>query len=285
MMEIIAIDFDGTLCVDKFPEIGEPNWEVINRAKAVQEAGIPTILNTCREGKLLDNAVKACARWGLKFDAVNENLPAFVAETGDNPRKIAATQYWDDKAVCMGTGPDPIPTPTPTRNNIVEKSGDVLKSGADVICHQVNCKGVMGTGLALQVKKQNPKLFQEYRLVCARHGGDNLGTAYILTVDQDLWEPLEKQHFIANCFGQNAYGRDKCYTDYTALKHSLDMVRKWAIAERKSTVAIPYGIGCGAAGGDWNIVRAMIQEVFENSGLDVTIWKLVIPFSPFGHKI
>ena len=173
MMEIIAIDFDGTLCVDKFPEIGEPNWEVINRAKAVQEAGIPTILNTCREGKLLDNAVKACARWGLKFDAVNENLPAFVAETGDNPRKIAATQYWDDKAVCMGTGPDPIPTPTPTRNNIVEKSGDVLKSGADVICHQVNCKGVMGTGLALQVKKQNPKLFQEYRLVCARHGVDN----------------------------------------------------------------------------------------------------------------
>ena len=145
MMEIIAIDFDGTLCVDKFPEIGEPNWEVINRAKAVQEAGIPTILNTCREGKLLDNAVKACARWGLKFDAVNENLPAFVAETGDNPRKIAATQYWDDKAVCMGTGPDPIPTPTPTRNNIVEKSGDVLKSGADVICHQVNCKGVMGS--------------------------------------------------------------------------------------------------------------------------------------------
>ena len=96
MMEIIAIDFDGTLCVDRFPEIGEPNWEVINRAKAVRAAGTPIILNTCREGELLKNAVKACESWGLQFDAVNENLPAFVKEAGNNPRKIVATQYWDD---------------------------------------------------------------------------------------------------------------------------------------------------------------------------------------------
>lgn len=269
MMVIIAIDFDGTLCVDRFPEIGEPNWEVIKRAKAAQEAGIPTILYTCREGELLDNAVKACELWGLKFDAVNENLPAFVAETGDNPRKIVATQYWDDKAVRMGTGLKPIAK----SGVIMEKVGDVLKSGAGVICHQVNCKGVMGTGLALQVKKRNPKLFQEYRLVCTRHGSDNLGTAYVLPVDRELYEPVEKQHFIANCFGQDGYGRDKRYTDYDALKRALEMVRKWATTYEKHSIAIPHGIGCGAAGGNWDIVRAMIQDVFEGSGLEVTIWK------------
>lgn len=274
MMEIIAVDFDGTLCVDKFPEIGEPNWVVITRVKAVQKAGIPTILSTCREGELLNDAVKACECWGLKFDAVNENLPAFVAETGDDPRKIVATQYWDDKAVRMGNGPNPIPSPTPTHSNIVEKSGDVLKSGADIICHQVNCKGVMGTGLALQVKKQNPKLFQEYRLVCTRHGSDNLGVAYVLPIDRELYEPVAKQHFIANCFGQDGYGRDKRYTDYDALRRALDMVCKWATAYEKHSIAIPHGIGCGAAGGDWDIVRTMIQEVFENSGLAVSIWKL-----------
>lgn len=270
MMEIIAIDFDGTLCVDRFPEIGDPNWDVINRAKAAQAAGIPTILYTCREGELLKNAVKACADWGLRFDAVNENLPAFVAETGDNPRKIVATQYWDDKAVRMGTGPEPIPR----RSNIVEKNGDVLKSGADIICHQVNCKGVMGTGLAYQVRQANPKLFREYRSLCTLYGSGNLGTTYVLPVDRDLYEPVEKQHFIANCFGQDTYGRDKCYTDYTSLNHALKMTREWALGMGKNSVAIPYGIGCGAAGGDWNIVRAMIRDVFEDSGLEVTIWKL-----------
>ena len=270
MMEIIAIDFDGTLCVDRFPEINRANWEVINRAKAVRAAGTPIILNTCREGELLKNAVKACESWGLQFDAVNENLPAFVKEAGNNPRKIVATQYWDDKAVFMGTGPNPIPKPS----GIEEKNGDVLKSGADVICHQVNCKGVMGTGLAHQVRVQNPKMFQQYRELCAQGGGRNIGTVYFAPVDRDLWEPAEKQHYIANCFGQFAYGRDRCHTNYPALRNALEMVRKWTIGMGKKSVAIPYCLGCGAAGGDWRIVRAMIQDVFEDSDLEVTIWKL-----------
>lgn len=28
--KIIAVDFDGTLCENKFPEIGNPNWELID---------------------------------------------------------------------------------------------------------------------------------------------------------------------------------------------------------------------------------------------------------------
>ena len=29
---------------------------------------------------------------------------------------------------------------------IIDKIGDILHTEADVICHQVNCKGVMGAG-------------------------------------------------------------------------------------------------------------------------------------------
>lgn len=56
MRRAIAIDFDGCICQSKYPEIGEPNWHVIEEAKKEQEAGAGLILWTCRAGKELDAA-------------------------------------------------------------------------------------------------------------------------------------------------------------------------------------------------------------------------------------
>ena len=103
MRKAIAIDFDGCLCTDAFPAIGEPNWAVINRAKAEQRRGAGLILWTCREGQILQEAVEACQGWGLTFDSVNESLPDWIEEFGTRPRKIGASEYWDDKAARIPT--------------------------------------------------------------------------------------------------------------------------------------------------------------------------------------
>ena len=99
MKKVIAIDFDGCLCENKFPNVGTPTWDVINEAKERQQKGCALILWTCRDGKTLVDAVKACESWGLYFDAVNENLPERIEAFGNNPRKIGADEYWDDRAV------------------------------------------------------------------------------------------------------------------------------------------------------------------------------------------
>ncbi len=99
MKKAIAIDFDGCICTNAFPSIGEPNWDVIKRAKAKQRAGVGLILWTCREGDLLEKAVNACRDWGLTFDAVNESLPDWIKAFKNQPRKVGASEYWDDKAV------------------------------------------------------------------------------------------------------------------------------------------------------------------------------------------
>ena len=101
MRKAIAIDFDGCLCTESFPEIGEPNWPVIQRAKQEQQAGAGLILWTIREGQLLQDALDACKRWGLTFDAVNESLPDWMEAFGNRPRKVGASEYWDDRAVRM----------------------------------------------------------------------------------------------------------------------------------------------------------------------------------------
>lgn len=97
--KIIAVDFDGTLCEDKWPEIGEPNEKLIEYLRNVSDNGTGTklILWTCRTGELLQNAINWCAERLLYFDAVNENVPEVLKWMGGDSRKIFADVYIDDK--------------------------------------------------------------------------------------------------------------------------------------------------------------------------------------------
>ena len=99
--KIFAIDFDGTLCVDKFPAIGKERPRVIEFVKAHKAKGDKFILWTCRSGKALAAAVEWCGQRGIEFDAVNANLPEHIEQYGGDTRKIFADYYIDDKNYYM----------------------------------------------------------------------------------------------------------------------------------------------------------------------------------------
>lgn len=101
--KIIAVDFDGTLCENKYPEIGAPKKDVIDYLKKKQENGDKLILWTCRVGEKLDAAVKWCKEYGLIFDTVNENHPDVIAWMGSDSRKIFANEYIDDRNVLVSS--------------------------------------------------------------------------------------------------------------------------------------------------------------------------------------
>ena len=100
---IIAVDFDGTLCENKWPEIGMPNEELIEYLKRRQANGEKLILWTNRVGDRLTEAVAWCKDRGLIFDAVNDNLPEIVEEFGSNCRKVFANEYIDDRNRSIGS--------------------------------------------------------------------------------------------------------------------------------------------------------------------------------------
>lgn len=93
---IYAVDFDGTLCSNRFPNIGKPNIKLIDFLIHEQLNGHKIILNTMREDKFLDEAVVWCSKHGLKFDAINDNLQEMKDFYKNNPRKIFANVYVDD---------------------------------------------------------------------------------------------------------------------------------------------------------------------------------------------
>ena len=46
------------------------------------------------------------------------------------------------------------------------RSGNILHSGADIIVQQVNCRGVMGAGLAKQIATRYPDVLAMYKKYC-----------------------------------------------------------------------------------------------------------------------
>lgn len=110
MSIIIAIDFDGTLCHHKFPEIGpEVPWAILS-LKDFQAAGAKLILYTMRSDKrseavsaeghpatrdYLREAVEWCRERGVEFWSVNSNPDQ--KNWTDSP-KVYAHLYIDDAA-------------------------------------------------------------------------------------------------------------------------------------------------------------------------------------------
>ena len=136
--------------------------------------------------------------------------------------------------------------------------GNLLDTPFQFIAHQVNCQGVMGAGLALQIRQKYPRVYDEYRLYCATTE-EPLGDHVIVSTPDN--------HCIINVFGQDSFGTEKRQTDYAALYNGfISAIRhihsNFSMPDYiQIVIAIPFGIGCGLAGGDWKEVSRILTKI------------------------
>lgn len=138
---------------------------------------------------------------------------------------------------------------------------NIFESGADVILHQVNCKGVMNSGVARQVRMRYPNVYDAYKRLCSNSENPNnlLGLVQIIATQES-----DSPKYIANLFAQADYGyKKKRYTKYLSLKKCLQSVHD-AKRIQHASIAIPYRMGCCRGGGNWSIVSEMIDQIFKD---------------------
>ena len=143
------------------------------------------------------------------------------------------------------------------------ESGEV-----DSIAHCVNTRGVMGAGLALQVKKKYPAVFSGYSKVCAQEEDRKLLLGKAQKVIDNYLYP---DRAIFNLFGQLDVGLSQRQVNYGAIGLALLNMRN-QLCEAETTVGFPYLMCCGLAGGDWDIILEMIEFYFKDH--NVRIYKL-----------
>ena len=127
--------------------------------------------------------------------------------------------------------------------------GDLLEIEVGIIAHQVNCKGVMGAGLAKVLRAKYPVCFESYSRYC-KAGQFKLGMVQFCKVNSQL--------FVCNLAGQDNYGTQSCQTDYDALATCLTKLHLKSL-ELNLIPYLPYRLGCGLAGGNWDVVSQLIE--------------------------
>lgn len=159
---------------------------------------------------------------------------------------------------------------------IVEYDGNLLAfQRYSAIIHQVNCRGVMGAGLALQIKNKFPRTFDEYKRICVEHSyakANQLMGKTLRTTDGDKT--------IFNMFSQLDYGFGKVQTNYEKMEEALKKIAEYCRENKIGTIGIPKNLGCGLAGGKWKIVRDIINKSFKYTNTIVYIVNYDVEIDP-----
>ena len=153
-------------------------------------------------------------------------------------------------------------------------NGDLLQSNLPLIAHQTNCLGVMGAGIARSIKDKWNQVYIQYVNFCKnfKYSTELLGKCQICSTED---EPIS---LVANLFGEYSFTEsvapyENRHTNYNA---ALLDLKEFCKNEGIIKIGIPYKLGCGLAGGDWDgVVYPMLQELFENdSTITLYIYKL-----------
>lgn len=165
---------------------------------------------------------------------------------------------------------------------IREIQGDVFNCGAEAIIHQANCQCTMGSGIAKTIQEKYP---EAYEADCKTVKGDinKLGTFSFA----EIFRKIESSHrfdkierfYIINMYSQFQYGVDKRYTNYEAMVTALEKIKQFCIDENLKKVSCPCLMGCFRGGGNWIIVRAILESIFGNSKIELIICELEKDYS------
>lgn len=135
---------------------------------------------------------------------------------------------------------------------ITHKQGDVLRVKVGIILHGCNAQGVMGSGVARQLRDVYPDIYTEYlaHLSKFKSARDALGSVNIVQVTDKL--------FVGNLITQEYYGREpgKRYVSYDAIAECFASKH---LVNNFETVNIPYLIGAGLGGGSEAVIRSIID--------------------------
>ena len=130
--------------------------------------------------------------------------------------------------------------------------GSLLDADVEVLVNAVNCKGVMGKGIALQFKLAYPENFEQYKQACDA-GDVHLGEVLVVATGK-----IDNPAYIIN-FPTKYHWRDRSRLDSieAGLRSLIRAVERLGIR----SIAVP-ALGCGLGGLDWSDVKPLIEKAF-----------------------
>lgn len=154
---------------------------------------------------------------------------------------------------------------------ILKKQGNILSNTSGIIVHGCNAAGVMGSGIAKQIKDMYPAAYARYKQE-EQFSGLKLGTYITCCVIPEVNNEL----FIVNMITQQRYGKDgKKYVSYDAIDEGF--TKLFAELETTGIQNLPVrfpAIGAGLGGGNLDVILSIIQSCDPMDKFDKELWVL-----------
>lgn len=136
--------------------------------------------------------------------------------------------------------------------------GDLFRASEQVIVNPVNCRGIMGAGLALAFKQRYPKMFLVYKQQC-ESGELRIGQPWLYTASQP---------WILN-FPTKDHYRQPSRLIY--IQQGLDYLIANYQQQGIESIAFPK-LGCGKGGLSWDEVGPMMAQILAHLPILTTIY-------------
>lgn len=153
------------------------------------------------------------------------------------------------------------------KGNVVDA---LLNKEVDFIMHVVNCQGKMNSGVAKEIRNRMPQAYSAYM---EHHNSMNSTTNIELG-------SCSSAGGVYNLNAQEYYGYNgKRYLDYGALAKSFNFActeihhRECGVFRDKLIVGIPFKMGSDRAGGDWDIVCEILDQL-KSGNMEIIAYKL-----------
>jgi O-acetyl-ADP-ribose deacetylase (regulator of RNase III) len=155
-------------------------------------------------------------------------------------------------------------------------------TGINNIAHSCNTRNIMGGGIAKQIKNRYPQAYEaDTEAYNQEYDKD---AQYIHWLGKYSKAEIESKFLpnnkgrIYNLYTQANLGEGKRQVLYEDFWQALKNMQEDLLFIQHETgepqvLGLPYGISCGLAGGNWKIIKAMIDDIFLDSLIKTYIVK------------
>lgn len=137
-----------------------------------------------------------------------------------------------------------------------------------IICHICNDIGAWGKGFVTALSKKWSSPEAAYRKWYQQRNQNDfkLGSIQLIRVEEDIW--------VANMIAQHKIRTNSVDSPirYFAVESCLELLRESAL-QLSASIHMPR-IGCGLAGGNWNLIEPIISDQLSSFDISVTVYDL-----------
>ena len=141
-------------------------------------------------------------------------------------------------------------------------------TGSQIIAHVCNDAGGWGKGFVVAISRRWPEPEAAFRSWYRERATNDFALGAVQLV------PVTGDHYVANMIGQHGYrpSPGDPPVRYRAIETALGTLGEKALG-LGATIHMPR-IGCGLAGGRWELIAPLVKECLTGRGVAVTVYDL-----------